>query len=908
MITDQNGFLLFGTDQGIAKFNGQRFSNAEDFGKFQDATSLWLYKFQDSIIFTSYCNNKIITKNKKNGVYDFGYYLKGSNCFNRLVECNGELYTYYLRYVYHLNKIENKFCFDSTRYKFDRSLTYIHSMVSFNNKLYISRDSSLYQYFDNNSISGIDHFLNGSMHKLYSFNDNIYITTLNKIYAGKSFNDVKPILELNRKQKIGLFLPLKNNALIYEIIGEGIYYKNLFDGQIKKIQDINHQIYFIKEDDYHNIWIGTLGDGLYQLSQNILNEVPNINNQLMYITDIEWGDKNKILVGALKGLMIYDSISKHLVPHTDDFAQQFVWDIEYNQEHDKFIVANIKGYLKKNKFKYLNEKDSSIICIRSRTTKVVGERIYFGQWTEYLSSLNFENMEKHVIHVFTKTMDSIQPVRIKANSIINKDNQLLIGTSLGLYVFNLKTNKFEEVVTEKAINIIKEDSENNIWIVSSDEIFKLIKKQGTWELTEAIYKGYSFKDIAFSEYDDLHFIATNEGVLVKLPNDMKLLINENSGLISKQINCLKYHKQTKTLWIGTTSGLFQLNTQQFLNQLYNVPIPYISYQSQTFFNKKSIVLQPDEGNLVFGFDALSFIQAKNVQFRYRINNSEWVYPEELSVNLFLEKSGTYNIELSTSNYGVLWSEPLVLSIKKKPFFYQTLIFTILVSLLAALLIFIAVYKRIQVIKKREQAKRDYEKQIVEYRFKALSGAINPHFIFNSLNSLQYLVRIKDNLLANQYIKNFAQLLRLNIDDLEESFVSLEREIERIENFIFIEKIKFKNRIEFSKNIDKNIDPKEVKIPGMILQPFVENSIKHGLGRDNTLLIEIEIFIKEKHLIIRINDNGIGEKENESHKKGKGIKLIKNRLQTTYNQFDYDFIFVNQNIEKGFSVEIRIPKS
>jgi transcriptional regulator with GAF, ATPase, and Fis domain len=173
---------------------------------------------------------------------------------------------------------------------------------------------------------------------------------------------------------------------------------------------------------------------------------------------------------------------------------------------------------------------------------------------------------------------------------------------------------------------------------------------------------------------------------------------------------------------------------------------------------------------------------------------------------------------------------------------------------------------------------------------ALSAMMNPHFIFNSLNSVQHLVNTDRRIEANDYISLMARLIRMNLNTASQSYITIEEETKRLELYLTIEKLRCGDKLSYKINIGKNIKPKCTNIPNMIIQPFVENAIWHGLmpsDKKGILIVSFELedvkIGDDSHtfLMIRIIDNGIGLKEAQKHKKqghiSKGIKIIHERL-------------------------------
>jgi len=222
--------------------------------------------------------------------------------------------------------------------------------------------------------------------------------------------------------------------------------------------------------------------------------------------------------------------------------------------------------------------------------------------------------------------------------------------------------------------------------------------------------------------------------------------------------------------------------------------------------------------------------------------------------------------------------------------------------------------------KVEKLKANYDKQLAELKITALKSQMNPHFIFNSLNAIKLYIINNEKENAVYYLNKFSKLIRKILASTRQKEISLEEEIETMELYVNIENIRFSNEIDFLLTIDKTINLDTIKIPPLILQPFIENAIWHGLaskkGRKKlSLNIQKE---KKKYIAISIEDNGIGRKKsaelNELKMRKKdsiGIKLTEERLHNFAKNYKNDFYLkildINtNNIAAGTEVILKIP--
>lgn len=188
--------------------------------------------------------------------------------------------------------------------------------------------------------------------------------------------------------------------------------------------------------------------------------------------------------------------------------------------------------------------------------------------------------------------------------------------------------------------------------------------------------------------------------------------------------------------------------------------------------------------------------------------------------------------------------------------------------------------------KDEQEILQAQKQIGELRLMALRSVMNPHFIFNSLNSIQYYIMENDQLNAVTYLSTFSKLIRAILTNSILPQVRLSEELEMLQNYIKLEKMRFDNKFDFQLNLDAEIDAENTEIPSMLIQPYVENAILHGLyNKPDQGLLKINVHEQETHLLIEIEDNGIGRQAAADFKmttvrshKSMGTALTEERLR------------------------------
>ncbi|MCD4744767.1 MAG: tetratricopeptide repeat protein [Bacteroidales bacterium] len=222
--------------------------------------------------------------------------------------------------------------------------------------------------------------------------------------------------------------------------------------------------------------------------------------------------------------------------------------------------------------------------------------------------------------------------------------------------------------------------------------------------------------------------------------------------------------------------------------------------------------------------------------------------------------------------------------------------------------------------KQEKQQSDIEKQKQEIEKKLLRSQMNPHFIFNSLNSINSFITGKDTLTAQSYLTMFAELMRYILENTRKSFIPIEDEIKTLELNLELEKLRFNNKFDFKINITPNIDTENTYIPPMLVQPYVENAIIHGImNKSSSGNINIDFCKKNDVILCSVIDDGVGRKKaNEIKKKTKqkhksiGLQLTNERLSLLNKQRKSQIAvkitdLTDENgIGTGTKVELSIP--
>ncbi len=231
-----------------------------------------------------------------------------------------------------------------------------------------------------------------------------------------------------------------------------------------------------------------------------------------------------------------------------------------------------------------------------------------------------------------------------------------------------------------------------------------------------------------------------------------------------------------------------------------------------------------------------------------------------------------------------------------------------------IIITIIILQRAKTARIKSEQQAIFSRQLLEIELKALRAQMNPHFIFNSLNSIQAFILKENKTEAADYLQKFSKLIRMILDNSQKTSNTIEEEAEILSLYMDLEKLRLKNKFDFEIKISGDLDPTFTEIPSMVLQPLVENSIWHGLMNSTQKgALKIE-FIKEKNkLICMVEDNGIGRNrskelkdENRKSHESKGIKLIEARLRAWSQEKGLQYTFkISDNPEQGTGTRTEI---
>ena len=381
-------------------------------------------------------------------------------------------------------------------------------------------------------------------------------------------------------------------------------------------------------------------------------------------------------------------------------------------------------------------------------------------------------------------------------------------------------------------------------------------------------------------YQDELFIATNNGIgRYNYHTKAMSRILESDGLASN--NVLDLVLDHDTLYAGTDNGLSvipvaSLTQRTSFSFLIN---PIITNNDTTWDIIDTVSIHTDQ-TLSFTLNAISLGVKGDVKYFYRIKEQDTLFKStsEPNVSFKLFNTGAYTFEAYSMDINGLKSVMATLHVIVVPFWWQTLLFKIACVLFTLLSLLLFHRAMTQFIRKREAAKSELKNKIIRLELDAWKSNINPHFMFNSFNAIQSMFASASYERANEFISNFASVLRKTIDNSGRLMNKFPDEIAYLTNILELERMKKMRKLSYQIYYDEQALSRYY-IPSLLLQPIVENAVKHGVKHHRNGHIVIEFTVQSDTITAIVRDNGVGlsdTKKDYTH--SKGLKLIRDKIR------------------------------
>jgi hypothetical protein len=641
--------------------------------------------------------------------------------------------------------------------------------------------------------------------------------------------------------------------------------------------------------DEKNLWFATMGNGVYKLPSTETRTVRfgrDGSKRREVYTIMHWQNKFYCGLNFSETSVLNESLfeierinlKSETIKATNNYAtNRQTSSLAFDEQtaflgFDAFIVKLVNG--KKQSLSPI----TAIKCIE----KIDPQHILVG---------NHVGAYKIRVHDM-KTVDTVWQSRV--TKAVYHNGSYYLGTTNGLFRKNVKgsvdtLSNLHPALSRRISGIATQGK--YVWISSSDKgIVVLDGKKIIAALSKA--NGLS-SDICRSIYASGNhvWVGTNNGLNKVVYSGGKIAITKfgtYDGLPSEIIDAIL--EKDSLVFIGTSEGITFFNEKKLTTnstcKLHILGVrPAKEYE---LFNDK-YYLPYNHNTIGVDYTAISFRSAGDIQYFYRLKglNEEWQVTRNQNLEFTALPPGEYTLELQAVNRFGVKSAMIPLTFVIDTPFWRTWWFITLAALVAVFATVYLLNRRNEKQKQRLEQKMEIEKKLAELEQQALQAQMNPHFIFNCLNSIQQYFLTNDGAKANKFLSMFAALVRETLHFSSQKSIRVSDEVRYISRYLEMEKMRFGDHFVYEINVDTNLPINFVEIPALLLQPYVENAIRHGVRHrkagDGIVHISFEMKGEEFHCII--GDNGIGREKSRAMRgrqpveyQSRGMELGQKRIE------------------------------
>ncbi|MEF3079655.1 sensor histidine kinase [Winogradskyella poriferorum] len=786
-------------------------------------------------------------------------------------------------------------------------------------------------------------------HRLYKFGKKkstkiLEITSANRIQSPKLFafkNDVF-LIHNNAKGNVLYVIDKAENtskkvAIPFRLQNETIYNILNFDNEYWFltssgifVYEFENELFMFKEqlfstesvtdvqiDFNNNYWFITLDNGVFVS--------PNLNIRRVELSTIESKitaslalQNNHFVLGTNDGKLLFYN-QNQLLKTLQLPGKKIIGKLYFDAEKEQLIVS-----INASESFVIDLKTDKITDVKNRFSvaktfsKINDSTLFYGNYRQAIVYKKaFNNSEKQIL----------KESRVKASVV--SGNALFVSYIDGLYKYNCNTFSSEEIQYNSASLLVNAIANTNgtIWLATQHN--GLLKYEQNTLQPSGIKLPENLQINTILSDGWLLWIGTDSGLFQyhTKTNELKSL-SAQDGLNTAVNSLLVLQNQ---LVVVLPNGFYTLPKQNGLFKSFKtakVRVEAVSINDRDTLVTRSYKLPHHLNKIGLKFNSNGFQSNQHVNYQYRVQeiDSSWqnIPLNTHFVNFNSLSSGTYTFELKAQNISAknpVFAVPITFVIAKP--FWETYWFYALVLLTVFGLIWLYFRWRLQQKEAQRIAEVDkilIDKKITNLRLENLRSQMNPHFIFNALNSIQDYIISNEKELASSYLVKFSRLIRMYLDYSQQNEITLEEELNALKLYLELEKVRFEDELEYTISVDNQLKTKQIKVPSLFIQPYVENALKHGLLHklnDRKLHIEAKI-IQQNKLEITVEDNGIGraqseklKRPNQQHKpfatkaNEERVHLYKNKLKRDITITTID-LYDENNVAAGTKVVITMP--
>ncbi len=888
VLEDKNGFVWLAADKGLFRYDGKTFLNFSHpqkrglsvFGLFEDAEGrIWCNTISGQFFYVKNGEMTLFTDLKDE--------LKGQLPEFEVIQ--SQLIAFSEKGVFVIDVATKK---QNVIKDTSSASPYYGYPFHYKNQLYFTFDNQI-KIFENQKIKSVFTFSNKRIqttnNAFCNLNNGIFFSSnfegkqhfFIKNDTSNSFKECSVPKELVNKV---IFNVIKSDDLLCFCTNQGVVVCTISGDKIAYKATYLKDEYITKiiKDKNNNYWFTSLRNGVFVMPNIYIQkeDFNGISNQIATLCNVEsnylvygttdgkigfWDKRNNkwtqfsLNSNAKVAQILYNPTFKSIFISQDN--QSYIWNLNRNEIHKVSFFVSSKSISISANNDLLNASYD-----RATVMKNPFETVKIGTGKLVIQIPRF--VEKKGLEI----KNDIRFKRAYASFYSSKYNANYVGFVDELMQFDTQNNSFTIRNNNKPILAldIQETSDGTIWVATFNDGIIGIQNQKVVAVLET-KKGLLSNQISKlkSSHNEL-WIATDKGVQCYNTKDKTFKnLTRNDGLESYTISDIEIIDNT--IFLSSNKGIYSIDRAKGFKKLLQPRVYFtsVSIQEKDTILQSNYELDYDQNAIKFSFNTNGFQSNESIQYQYKMQglNTNWLTLEK--GNDFVRYSslpaGNYMFSVKAINANGIASSPISISIIVQAPFWQKWWFYLLVIAAVITLSWMYFKVRLQRIEKEKKIaleKAEMDKELVFSQLENLRSQMNPHFIFNALNSIQEYIVTNEKETASAFLVKFSRLIRIYLEHSRLSDVPLEEELKALQLYLELEKDRFEDTLQYSIHIAKDLDLKNSKVPSLFIQPYVENALKHGLlhKKENRILtVSFDLSATKEMLICTIEDNGIGRK-------------------------------------------------